>query len=379
MMTEPLRQALNSALSGLVWTERDAQRVRRGMQPAPRRRSLRLAVALTLTALLLTTVALATTQTGLWELIRRVQYPDLPPDARSAVVTVAADLSTEDFTISVPETYYDGRTLRLTVTVTPRASRTLLYTNGISTTDPWQKLISMDESDMDPTDARRMKDLFGEFDQVCTVHLQLWGDGQLLSDDPLLFTRNFAFDPESCTLTFLLQCGFREALPRRTFTLKADVSRNENGFLTGTQSAECTLPLEAVCAPQVLVCTEPALFAEAGVRIDRLTLEVLPQDIYYTIDYTILTWRESATRPGEPAIWLRFYRTVPERYGGAERLSSGLHSLAHQRPVGDMRYTLTGVLSRSELLDEYVIGAVDLTRRQLYEVNVLPVHPADAP
>lgn len=380
-MNDRMKQNLDRQLCDVAWTAADTHAVRLGMleQPAPRRK-MPAALVLALVAMLMVTAAVATSQTGLLGLIQRMQYPDLPNEAQSYIQTDGTTLETEDFLVTIPEHYYDGRTLRTTVTVRPKEGRKLLYTNGIATYEPWQKLIQLDKLDVDPNDTRTLQDMFSAFDKVHSVHLNLVCDGVVLQESGFIsayYTRDFAFDPETCTLTFFLQARFEEQLSQREMELKMTIYENEDGMLVHHQRLLHSMTLTANTQREVYECTEPVIYPEAGVRIDKLTLQVLPQDIYYTIDYTILEWKESTFRAGHPAIWFSFCRTPPQKGVPIDLLSSGLNSLHNYRPVEGMQYVQTGTLARSEFNDTCYIVARDMGRKIRYEANAFPVHLVD--
>lgn len=379
-MNERLKHDLDRQLSFVAWTEDDARAVRRGMQEAKPRRRMRCVLVVALILALLGTAAVAGTQTGLVGLIRRMQYPDLPNEAQTYVQTDDVTLETDDFLVSLPEHYYDGRTLRVTVTVSPKQGRRLLYTYGVSTYDPWQKLIQLDKLDADPGDTRTIQDMFGAFDKVHSVHLNLLCDGVVLQEnDPFVyFTRDFAFDPASCTLTFFLQARFEEELPQRRMELKMTVYENVEGMLTNHQRLLHDMTVTANTPHEVYACTVPSDYPEAGVRINSLTLKVYPQDIYYTIDFTMLEWKgEWYKRANSPAIWFMFYKSVPEDGAVADYLDTGLRGLHNMRKIDEEHSVATGVLARSEMNDTYYVGIMDFVQRKRLGVNPLRVHPVE--
>lgn len=378
-MSDNMKQALDHQLSAVEWTAEDERRLRLRMQEEkrPARRKLPAGLVLALVAMLMVTVAIATTQNGLLGLIQRMKYPDLSSDAQEYIQIDNVTLETQDFTITIPEHYYDGRSLRTSVTIIPKEGSKLLYVYGTPTTTPWQKLICMDESNADPSDTRTIQDMVSAFKQVYSVQLLAFCDGEYLKGmDPFVwYTCDYSFDPETCALTFLLQAKFEEMLPQRELTLKTAIYRDGAGI---PQKIDHTMMLAAVAEPELYECTEPAVFAEAGVRIDKLTFEVLPQDVYYTINYTILDWKESTYRAGHPAIWFDFCKVLPQKGVPLDLLSSGLHSLHNYRPVEGMQYVQTGTLARSEFSDTYYIVARDMGRKIRYEANAFSVHLVSA-
>ena len=382
-MNDRMKQNLDRQLCDVAWTAADTHAVRLGMleQPAPRRK-MPAALVLALVAMLMVTAAVATTQSGLLGLIQRMQYPDLPNEAQSYIQAADITLETDDFLVTIPEHYYDGRTLRTTVTVRPKEGRKLLYTYGVASYEPWQKLIQLDKLDVDPNDTRTLQDMFTAFDKVHCVHLNLVCDGVVLQESgfiPAYYTRDFAFDPETCTLTFFLQAKFEEFLPQREMELKMTIYENEEGMLVHHQRLLHSMTLTANVQPQVYESSEPSYYPEAGVRINKLTLEVLPQDIYYTIDFTILDWKgQLYHRTKSPAIMFSFYKSIPEEGAPAEHLSSGRGSITNIRPINDEHAISAGVLSRSELNDTYYICIRDFVQQKRLGVNTFHVHPVNA-
>lgn len=380
-MNERMKQDLDRQLAPVEWTAADTHAVRLGMQEkrSPRRK-LRAGLVLALLLVLMGTAAVAGTQNGLLGLIQRMQYPDLPNEAQSYIQTDDVTLETDDFLVTIPEHYYDGRTLRTTVTVRPKEGRKLLYTYGVASYEPWQKLIQLDKLNVDPNDTRTLQDMFSAFDKVHCVHLNLLCDGEVLQDrmPVVFFTRDFVFDPETCTLTFFLQARFEEQLPQREMELKMTIYENEDGMLVHHQRLLHSMTLTANTQRVVYECTEPSYYPKAGVRINSLTLEVLPQDIYYTIDFTILDWKgELYNRTKSPAIMFAFYQSIPQEGELAQYLADGLRGITNMRRIDDEHSVETGVLSRSELHDTYYICIRDFVQQKRLGVNALQVHPVD--
>ncbi|MBE5804671.1 MAG: hypothetical protein E7316_09190 [Clostridiales bacterium] len=377
-MNDRLKHNLDRQLSVIAWTEADAHAVRSGMrEDAHARRKLPAVLVLAVLLVLMVTAAVAATQSGLLGLIQRMQYPDLPADAQAYIQTDGVMLETEDFIVTIPEHYYDGRTLRTSVTVTPKEGKKLLYPID-KVTNRWQELIHMDANDADPEDTRTVMDMFSAFEEVHSVQLLSFCDGEYLQESSphVYYTCDYAFDPETCALTFLVQARSEESLLQRKLTQKISIYRDNVGI---PQKATHAIIMEANVKPEVYACTTPVLYPEAGVRINSLTLEVLPQDIYYTIDFTIPDWKgELYNRTNSPAIMFLFYKSIPEEGVAAEYLSSGLRSLHNMRWIDDEHSIATGVLSRSELSDTYYIAIRDFAQQKRLGVNAFHVHPVDA-
>ena len=328
------------------------------------KKKMTLALALLLATLLLGSVALAAAgYWGLLDFVGRYGGTHIPDNAPDYIQTDVAAFETEDLSIAVREMYYDGRYLQAVVDVKPRDPKTLLISGMYSTSDYYANLLP-DVTDQE--DSRTIAQYFRD-----------GGYEKLLVISPVVTCENDAgqgcFLQEDGTLTFYLEAGYNEPQSTRDVELRLLIQTctdPENNRMDHSLNEHVTFPLTLTVSegviPAVYVCDVPQDFPEAGIRVDRLTIEVLPLNIYATIEYSVID--EERYVPLEYALWLEFIDPdSPETLPALQRLDSGMTSTGGTEVVGDGRFIQRETLGVNELRDEYVLRAFDAWTKERYE------------
>ena len=173
----------------------------------------------------------------------------------------------------------------------------------------------------------------------------------------------------------------------KPYTLESRVSYEERRELQGniTLKASVYPAAEGVMAggaENVYVNEAPALYENVGVRVDRLLVEVKPQDIYVTLDYSVVD-REKYDRL-EGGLWFEFVDTAStaEAYH-EQRLKSGLSGGGSSGPADGepdtaTRFTQRETLARNELHGAYTLRAYSAWDKERLEAHTLTMRPATA-
>ena len=139
--------------------------------------------------------------------------------------------------------------------------------------------------------------------------------------------------------------------------------------------------------PNVYVSCEPIEYPSVGVRVDRLTIEVKPQDIYAIIDFTV-TDREAFAKTDD-GLWFEFIdpdkatEQPAEGQYAQQRLTSGLSGGGMVMPLDDEQseptmYRQTETLGKNELNDAYTLRAFNCWEKERYETHTFTMRPATA-
>ncbi|MGN0991042.1 MAG: hypothetical protein ACI4O4_06255 [Candidatus Ventricola sp.] len=361
------------------------------------------AAAIALLAVMLCAAAIAAANRwGMLDFIDRYAVDHyIPEDAQTYVQTDVAQLENEWVTVSIRELYYDGRTSRMTVDVTPNAEHVLLVGEDICLSDPFINLTH--EYVMDgENDMRTVYQVIGEegYEAVyaatsCTFDAEHGITGG--SMDYIL--------GEDGTLTIFQQEEYAENRPQREVTFQAilmpyDAPLDPEGYANyaARKTLEATIKMTASVTstdalvvegeiPNVYVSREPAEYPSVGVRVDRVMIEVKPQDIYAIIEYTV-TDMEAYVKT-EHGLWFEFIDPDREIDPGQEgdyvrqRLTSGLSGGGMVSPIDDDRdeptmYRQTETLGRNELHETYTLRAFNCWEKDRYETHTFEMRPATA-
>lgn len=366
-------------------------------------KKMTLAVAFALIAVTLCAAAIAAANRwGMLDFVDRYSMDHyIPEDAQNYVQTDVAQLENEWVTVSIRELYYDGRTSRMTVDVTPKAEHVLLVGEDTCLSDPFINLTHeyvMDgENDMRTVYQVMQEEGYNAIyaANFCTMDAEYGITGG--SMDYIL--------GEDGTLTIFQQEEYAENRPQREVTFQAilmpyDTPLDPDGYanydrrktleatITMTASASPTdEPVREGVVPNVYVSCEPIEYPSVGVRVDRLMIEVKPQDIYAIIDYTV-TDREAYAKTDD-GLWFEFIdpdREIdPAREGTyvQQRLTSGLSGGGMVMPIDNDReeptmYRQTETLGRNELHDAYTLRAFNCWEKDRYETHTFAMRPATA-
>jgi len=142
---------------------------------------------------------------------------------------------------------------------------------------------------------------------------------------------------------------------------------------------ETAEPVQAGTIPNTYVCTEPVVYESVGVRIDRLLIEVKPQDIYATIDYTVIDEEKYAVT--DHGLWFEFIdpQSTAEAYHN-QRLEGGLSGGGGTQWLNEeqTRFRQKETLARHELHDTYTVRGFSAWEKNRYDTHTLTMRPATA-
>lgn len=335
------------------------------------KKKLTIALAFTMSILLLGTVALAAAgHWGLLDFVGRYGGAHVPNDAPAYIQQDAAAWETETLTIAVREMYYDGRYLQAVVDMKPRDPRTLLISGMYSANDYYANLLP---------DVTTLQD--------SRTIAQYYRDGdyeKLLVISPVVTCENDAsqdcFLQEDGTLTFYLEAGYNAPQSTREVELCLLIQTcviPENDDMDRSLDERVTLPLTLTIpegvVPVTYVCDEPQDFPEAGVRVDRLTVVALPLSLYATIEYSVIDTQRYVAL--EDALWFEFIDpAITAEFPVQQRLDSGFTSSGGIEVYGDGQFIQRETLGVNELHGEYTLRAFDAFTKDRYESRTFVMH-----
>lgn len=363
-----------------------------------RKISVALVAALVIVAMCAVALA-AVNRAGMLDFIGRYSNTYIPDDAQNYVQTDVAAIAGYGVKVNVRECYYDGHTLRLTADITPQSGTLLLGADSMPE-DSWQDLISLTYDEMDHDDTRTILDVYsqGGYEQMYGVSMNLtYVDGD--HGDRML---DFVLNPEDGVLTYYMQASYSESLPQREVELTVCLTpyegletgepvRNAEGRMTASttltveasklQSAE---PVGDGVVENAYVNTEPVEYESIGVCIDCVLIEVEPQEIYYTIDWTVTDPEKFALTDG--GLFFEFVdpdSTAEEPWD--QLLADGLSGIGSVVPLdgdeeGDLasatHYRQNGTLGRSELYETYTVRAYECWEKARFDTHEIEMRPA---
>ena len=265
------------------------------------RKKISMAIALALIAVTLCAAALAAA--GRWGMLdfadRYSTEHYIPDDAQDYIQTDVAAMENEWVTVSVRELYYDGRFSRVTVDVTPKEANTLIVSEDTFMEDPFVNLtnnyVQDGENDMRPV-YQVIQD--EGYEQVYAASVFMKGateDMGMGSGDHML--------AEDGTLTLYSQEEYLTDMPEREISISVivmpfDEPLTVDSYADYDRAAVLETPVTLVAAvnpadaqtgeiANVYVSEQSADYPSAGVRVDRVLIEVKPQEIYATVEYTV--------------------------------------------------------------------------------------------
>ncbi len=369
-MNDTMKKALDCQLSQVKWTAEDAQAVCRRMQEASKttRRKWPAGLVLVAALMLAATVALAMAQEhGLLDFLHHYNA-FIPCDAQQYVQTNVATFDHELVTLHVRESYYDGRTLRLTLDVVPKEANVLLLGSTARFDDAWQDVINLEAGAGDPSDTRQVKDVISPNTKLYRVSVEGKAEGVWPMPPGHSGFENYVLDPETGVLTFYHQELFGDDQPQRRVELEVKLSQYP-GEAKDKAVYTHTLEVTSAAVETPTYVSETVVdYPQAGAQITRLLLEVKPQEIYYAIEFTALEYQLTPHRKSS-AVLFEFVDAGSQ----VKKLPYGLIGTYGVRPVGENRYVQWGTLGREELHESYQLRAYNADDRTRYETMTIPV------
>ena len=337
------------------------------------KRKWTVALAAALLAVLLCAVALAAVgRWGMLDFIGRYQNTYIPQDAGDYVQSDVAAFAQDGLAVNVRELYYDGRTARMTVDVTATDADTLLLGEDTQMDDAWGELTGQ------AGDARTVLDVWharGEA-RVLRVGLHTADVEQGAADASLDWVLG-----EDGVLTWYIEQRYDDDRPEREVTLTvtatpyADPEAGEESLDWDRRAVlEKTLTLTADGDTDIFVSAEPAVYADAGVRVDCVRIEVKPQELVATVEFTVID--EAAFAATDGGLWFEFIdpQSTETAYA-SQRLAGGLSGSGSVADLGGGRYVQTETLAKNELRDTYTLRAYNCWEKNRYETHEFIMQP----
>jgi len=349
-----------------------------GKEEKPMKKKLSFAAVLALVLLGCCAAAIAVAyRAGILDFAGRYSGVYVPDDAQTYVSSDVLQLENDVVSVNVSELYYDGRLSRMTVEVKPKNPSTLLVGPTSFPEDAWRDLVHLN-GEWDESDTRTIADVYQEGGYQTAYSVDTWI--KPLSGEVSGGTGDNNLSPDG-TLTLYCQVEYSDDQPRREAVFQLFLTpwetplTAESAFLhEQTMRLEMPLTLEAdTSQSETYVSTKPAEYPEAGVRVDRLTVEVRPQEIHAVIDYTITN--RAVYDAADQGVWFEFIDPESkEAQPHAQRLQSGLSGGGSSGPVdGDLdtatKYRQTETLGRNELHEAYTLRAYNCWDKARYETH----------
>lgn len=359
-----------------------------GKEQPVMKKKLSVALVVTLALCLLMAAAVAAAhRAGLLDFISRYANTYVPEDAQTYVQTDVATLENELVTATVRELYYDGKVARMVVDVTPKADNILLLGEDMYPEDPWENM-KLHPGGEENQDLRPVTQVYeeGGYEAAYAVSVGLWPvDENTLSTGGVMDY----YGNEDGTLTIYQQEEYKNAPEELTARLRvlvipweAPLTESSKPLREQRQELNQLLTLTQTAASiEAYLCTQPVELPSVGVRIDGLLIEVKPQELYATLDFTVT---DRATYDAlDSGLWFEFIN--PESTADTpyeQRLMEGLTGGGSISPVDcdDPAYAnqfrQRETLGRNELHQVYTIRAFDAWEKQRYETVELVMQPA---
>ena len=344
------------------------------------KRKFSAALVFALVAVLAVAVALAVANRAeLLDYMNASSNAQIPYDAASYIKQGTESGEGNTFSLNVREKFYDGRTLRLTVDVTAKAPKTLLYGLDFFPEDSWQDLITLTYDGVDPSDERSILDVYHEngYEQMMRIRLNVLSQAE---DDFANTTQEVVLN-EDGTLTFFYVKEFETDEPTREIELSASAKemmekdgKTESG---DEETVEAAFTVEKENSDEeTAVNAESVEYESIGVRVDKVTMTTGPLEINYTIEYTVVDAEKF--KKTDDGLWFEFIDpNSMETEPYAQRLKDGFSRTGEVAPVDDTHYRQTGMLSLDEKADTYTLRAYECWEKQRFDTHEIRMKKAE--
>ncbi len=391
MKRDELQRQLSSGLEPVGVTPQLRRRtldLLEGKEQMIVKRKWTVALALALLMALLVAVAVAAAhRAGLLDFIGRYSNSFVPEDAHTYVQTDVAGAENGLVTATVREAYYDGRVSRIVMDVAPKADGILLLGEDMYPDDPWENML-LEKHPEGECDLRPVWQVYQELGYTGAYsasfilrHPEGRPGGTMGSMDYYL--------GEDGVLTIYQQEEYEAAPDVLNVTVEVlllpwDTPLTADSSPLSEQRTTLSFPLtlkKPEDAGEVWVSSGTADFPSAGVRVEGLMIEVKPQEIFATLDFTVTD--RAAYDALEHGLWFEFIdpdSSAESFYD--QRLMSGLTGGASIGPMDTddlataVHYRQSETLGRNELHESYTIRAYNTWEKERYETVTLSMHPA---
>lgn len=364
------------------------------------KKKISLAIVFTLIAVMLGTAALAAaSRWGMLDFMDRYAVEHyIPEDAQTYVETNVAAMENEWVTVNVRELYYDGRTSRMTVDVTPKDKNVLIVGEDVSLSDPFINLTH--EYVMDgENDMRSVYEVIQDkgYEQVYVANVSLTSTAGGM-EGMIAGSMDYILGDDG-TLTIFCQEEYAQDVAKRDAAISVIVMPFDQPLtpesyanydkrdvletpITLTASVNPTdAPAQDGQIANVYVSDAPVEYENVGVRIDRVLLEVKPQEIYATVEYSVTDQAKYDATDG--GLWFEFIDPQKEGAYWEQRLAAGLSGGGSAGPIDNTqenptKFRQTEMLGKNELREVYTLRAFDAWEKERYETHEITVRPATA-
>ena len=344
------------------------------------KRKFSAALVFALVAVLAVAVALAVANRAeLLDYMNASSNAQIPYDAASYIKQGTESGEGNTFSLNVREKFYDGRTLRLTVDVTAKVPKTLLYGLDFFPEDSWQDLITLTYDGVDPSDERSILDVYHEngYEQMMRIRLNVLSQAE---DDFANTTQEVVLN-EDGTLTFFYVKEFETDEPTREIELSASAKemmekdgKTESG---DEETVEAAFTVEKENSDEeTAVSAEPVEYESIGVRVDKVTMTTGPLEINYAIEYTVVDAEKF--KKTDDGLWFEFIDpNSMETEPYAQRLKDGFSRTGEVAPVDETHFRQTGMLSLDEKADTYTLRAYECWEKQRFDTHEIQMKKAE--
>lgn len=334
----------------------------------PMKKKFAVVLIFAIVTLMLSGVALAAA--GYWGVLDFVSGSDtwLPEDAQTYFTDEVLITETDAGVLTIREVYYDGYRAHITADLTPKKANTLLVPARYDIHDGVGNLFRYTLAEAE-ADRRTIAQFYEDsgYNDLWLADISAAQYAESLTDSIL---------NEDGTLTFYLQLTCEERQPTReaelTFSLFHLDSPDQYDYARYvSERTKITLPLTLTVpdgtSSHIYVSDVPQEYPQVGVRVDRITVEVMPLDIYASIDFTVID--QAAYEKLDGGLWFEFIDPVSlEESYSRQRLKTGLSSDGSigGDPDGTV-FVQHETLSANELHDIYTLRAYDAWTKERYE------------
>ena len=397
MKREELKNRLDMETACVRVPEALAQRTLSAAQGKERpcmKKKISLAAAFALLAVTLCAAAIAAANRwGMLDFVDRYSAEHyIPEDAQDYVKTDVAALENDWVKVGVRELYYDGRVSRITVDVTPKAERTLIVGEDVCMEDSFINLTH--EYVMDGENDMRSVYQVVQDEGYAQVYCANVG---FTEQDVIMGTMDYILGADG-TLTIYSQEEYMTDMPTRETNLRVIVTpfdqplapdsyadyEERDVLQTPVTLTACASPAAQTGEgelPNVYVSEAGADYPGAGVRVDRVVLEVKPHEIAAAIEYSVT---DRAVFDGtQGGLWFEFIDPQKEGEPWEQRLAAGLTGSSSAGAVDPqeeepVQFCQRETLGRNELHEVYTLRAFDAWEKGRYETREIRMRPATA-
>jgi len=400
MKREAFQERLAAQTSGVHVPPALAQRAvlaAQGKEKLYMKKKISLAVAFALLIVTLCAAAIAAANRwGMLDFVDRYAAEHyIPEDAQDYVETNVAVMENEWVSVSIRELYYDGRVSRMTVDMTPKEERTLIVSEETFMEDPFVNLTNnyIEGGDND------MRPVYQVIEDEGIEHVYSAGVFMKGAVDDMIAGAGDCMLGEDGTLTLYTQEEYMTDMPEREVTISViitpfdepldmDSYANDEKAVVLDQPYTLVASINPTNAPvkegeiaNVYVSEAGADYPQAGVRVDRVVLEVKPQEIHATIEYSVTDRAKFDAVEG--GLWFEFIDPAKEGKSWEQRLTEGLTGGGSARAVDShpdtaTRYCQQQTLGKNELHASYALRAFNVWEKNRYETREIRMRPAAA-